>query len=788
VAAQHGDAGSQEQLSSIDHPPPRAGSSASAKLKGWLDRSSALARGFAGAADPVGPGAPSRQNLGGISMTDVGRMGQIYNLRRGAVITNEVPPLRGPEMARGAGVSAPQGGRAAHPEVPHDPTEDPIEHLVVSAEIGVGGGELGILGFQQAVGKLSAAGQGSEALGSLFGMMPEIIAVRAQNRLIGQTREGLEAEAVLKGKITEQARQLDRLLDRSPLLIEEEALAGERPDFAALRERLTDRRGDIEKNLYPRLEQTVNLLEQLYDGQDISDAHLREALREFERGRVLTGIAIAGGVLEAGGAAAVTVTEIGEHTIPHVVGAAGFGAGALGGALTLPFTAKFAYDNAKSIRPHAEASTQGRAALAATAEEKSATIGPVARPSALRRALAKLAIGRSEPRSRAVKTSLFGLAFAGSATGIAGYTAAALGATVTAGVLATVGMWIGIAALTGFTVYSLGRYVADRRKAGAYTTQALKKVITGEPNPISGPIKTRQTDKLLNRAFFASCEQFAHAAIVQARNPVAEGPRDFKTVLEDPLRKHAAALLDPGPYGTLGTQSTKLIDRMIDEIRSSLTLDDEGEILGPGFQAGNQPPGSGSDSAEDPVIASIKEAVTRALARTLRETNQSRTTLVQNRAQFSSAFDRIQVPGLASDSYQITAENRRAVAAVLAEFMPDRTAIDAWSSPGAGAPNDPDPGGPELYRLIGDEATDLARAAALRKLLRRDPEALLLTYVQSMRDARLAGDDSAQTQLGDDLKAFGVTDGTLETVVKASDDTQIFHAVGLLAKELKFMS
>jgi hypothetical protein len=68
----------------------------------------------------------------------------------------------------------------------------------------------------------------------------------------------------------------------------------------------------------------------------------------------------------------------------------------------------------------------------------------------------------------------------------------------------------------------------------------------------------------------------------------------------------------------------------------------------------------------------------------------------------------------------------------------------------------------------------------------------LLTYVQAIREAireaSLTKDQQALTQLREDLKAFGVTDDTLGTVVKASDDTQIFHAVGLLAKELKFMS
>jgi hypothetical protein len=782
-------ADSAARLLAVEHPAPRAQLDTN-RLKRWIDGSGGLARAFAGAPEGAGANARLQQNLGGVSLSDVSRMKQIYNLRRGIIVTNEAPPLRRPEGAEdaegadGFGVPAPQRGRAGHPEVPHDPTEDPIEHMVVNAEIAVGGAELGILGFQTGVGKLSAAGQGSEALGTLFGMMPEIIALRAQTRMIGQTKGALDAEATLKSKIGEQAQLLDRLLNPDSRNAAKPA-ADTPPNFNALRDSLSGNAHDINEDLHADLAKTIDVLERLYHGQEVSEHYLKEALREFKKDRGFTRLAIAGGGVETAGAIAATTAEIGGHSIPHLVGAAGFGAGAIGGAMVVPFAGKFAYDNAKSIEPHAQASKLGNEALTDTATEKAATLRSVSKPGALKRALAKLAVTRSEPRARGLKAGLFGMSVAGSASGIFGYVAAAAGATVTAGVLATVGMWIGIAALTGFTVYSIGRYVADRRKAGAYTTDALKKVITGEPNPISGPIKTRQTDKLLNRVFFASCEQFAHARIDQARAPLGQAPRDFKSVLEEPLRKHAAALLDPGPYGTRSPQSQRAIDRMIEEIKGALALDNDGNIIAAGFQSGNPARVGASLAGGNPVDTLIKDAVTRALARTLREANQSRTVLVQNRAQFSSAFDRIE-DGMSSDNYRITAENRQAVAAVLADFMPDREAIDAWSQ--AGAPNAPGRSGTELYRLIDDQAADLARAAALRKLLRRDPEALLLTYVQSMRDARLADDGTALAQLRDDLKVFGVTDATLDKVAKASDDTQMFHAAGLLAKELNFMS
>lgn len=743
---------SAPQLIAIGRPQPRA------DIEAWTQTARGLSRDFVPAAERAAPGGREIKNLQGVSLADTHRLGAIYRLRD----------------HQGAGR-----------RVPDDPTDDPVEHQVVRAEIGAGGAELGVMGFQQAVGKLSAAGQASEAVGTMFGMLPKIIAFRTRSRLMGETREALEAEATLKAKIIEQAATLDRLLDPHPLIREDPPAADQRPDFEALRQRLAGRSDMIAADLHASLKSTVDLLEKLYDGQDLSEAHLQDALKEIGRDRFATGVAIAGGVLETGGAIAATVAEIGEHTIPHLVGNIGFGAGALGGVITLPFSAKFLADNARSIKPHAEAARRGREMLTETAAAKAETLRPASRPGALRRALAKLAIHRSETRSRIFKTSLFGTAAAGSLTGIASYGAAALGATVVAGTLATVGMWIGIAALTGFTLYSVGRYFYDRKQAGAYRTDTLKKVITGEPNPLSGPIKTRQTDKLLNRAFVASCEQFAHAAIDRVTTrPRPAVPPKFDVSMAEPLRNHARMLLDPGVYAS--GESRGLVDdhveRMIQGLKSSLNLDDQGRILGP---AGAPETAAWADGGDD-LGQVLKDALSRALAGSLRDWNQARVVLVQNRAQFSSAFDRVEIDGLYREN-TITAANRQAVAAALSAFMPDEAPLATWGGVEPEALAGPDPSTRGLKDLVDEQSVDLARAAALRKLLRRDPEALLLTYAQSLREARLAGDDASIEQLSGDLRAFGAGDETLAAVIKASDDIQVFHAAGRLAKELNFM-
>ena len=68
---------------------------------------------------------------------------------------------------------------------------------------------------------------------------------------------------------------------------------------------------------------------------------------------------------------------------------------------------------------------------------------------------------------------------------------------------------------------------------------------------------------------------------------------------------------------------------------------------------------------------------------------------------------------------------------------------------------------------------------------------MLLTYVQTMRDEYLSGkadDGEPLAQLRSDLETFGVKAETLSTIKSAYDDNQIRHAVGLISRELSFLS
>lgn len=759
------------QLVAVGHPRPLAEKLAEWDAHGSLDRSLLSRSGD----PPIVSGA--ERNVSGVSLADVSRFKRLYDVRRHAVVTPEVPA---PAMKRGA---QPAQGAVPPHRAPEDPTEDPIEHKVITAEMGAGLAEFGVMGAQAALGKLSVPGQLLEALGTTVGMIPEMVALNAQRHIRKEAQTAQAAEIRLKEKILAQADALDRCLDRSPLIAPQAPQADERPDFAGLRGRLVARSGEIEPELALRILRSIDLLEQLYDGQQISETYLSEQLREIGHDSFRTKVALAGGSIETVGALATVASEIAEHSVPHVVGTVGLAAGAVGGLITLPFAYKFVRDNAQAITPHQEARRIGQERIAQTTELKSSTLRPASRPGALRRALAKLAVRRSDPVGKKIKTGIFSVGLSASVTGIAGYALAAAGLAAAAGALATVGLVLGTTALTGFVAYSIGRYLLNRRSAPTDRVDLLKKVITGEPNPISGPIKTRQIDKLMNRAFIASCEQFTHAALDQAiRRSAGTGRIDFERDIATPLRAHAQSLLDPGVYAhqTARALIKDQTERMVKALGMQLGLK-------PGEDHLDLPDAQPNPGAViiDPGAA-LREAATRSLAQTLYGFNQTRTVLVQNRAAFATAFDRIE-DALASAHYRITVDNRRAVAAALADTVPDELSMQHWGQATAETLAADDDRSPNLWEMIESQSDDLARAAALRKLLRRDPEALLLTYVKALGDAHRTQDQASMDQLCDDLRAFGANEETLEKVRSARDDTQIFHAAGLLAKELKFI-
>jgi hypothetical protein len=132
----------------------------------------------------------------------------------------------------------------------------------------------------------------------------------------------------------------------SPLQLDSEPEA--KPGFDGLRNRLNADAG-IDPKSKEHLTEAIKLLEQLYDGQSVSEAYLNGAREDLQSDRFSTKVALSGGGIETVASAMTTAAEIGEHSVPHLVGPVGYGAGALGGAITLPFTAQFLRDNGKFV-------------------------------------------------------------------------------------------------------------------------------------------------------------------------------------------------------------------------------------------------------------------------------------------------------------------------------------------------------------------------------------------------------------------------------------------------------
>lgn len=713
---------------------------------------------------PIAPGDQRGPLLQGVGHGDQARMKQLLDLRRGAVIVPGAP-------------------------VPHDPTEDPIEQTVMSAEMGAGVADLGIAGFQSAVGKLSAAGQGSELVSSLIGMLPSVLTLVAQRRLIIQGQSDQQAESRLQQSIRQQTNRLQTLLGGDP------PDPGQPPDFEALRTLLqNDPAGQlagVPDELRGTLGRAVDVLERLHAGQAVSETYLADSIKELKKGQFFTYLSLTGAATGTTGAVLTTVAEVAEQSVPQVLGTVGYAAGAAGSVIALPFTAMFMWANYRAITPHATAAQNAQTLLKETAAEKDRSLAPTTRPGFLRRALAQLAERRAEPGGKRFKTGMFGLAISAGLVNIAtGVTAAlAVGAAAT---LAAVATGIGVAALVGFAGYTIYKAYQSRKADGAYRPADLKKVITGEPNLLSGPIKTRQTEKLLNRAMIASCEQALHERVdaFYAAGAAGAGPagrRNFKQDVIDGLREHARGILlnDQSIAGGVERERcAAMAERIVAACTKVVSIDHTGRLTavkGRDLETQIALPGGGPARGQAPRLAeALKKAFTEALATELRAANRAGVSLVPSRSGFSAALNRTVVPGLVSSRHQVSQANRAAVAAALAGQLPQPSSLQGWE--------DSADAGIELHQLIDDQAAELAQAAALRKLMRRDPEALLLAFVRTLRDLDRSGDTDTRDQMRQDLLDFGVTEATLKQVVQAEDDVQISAAVGLVSRELSFLS
>jgi hypothetical protein len=88
-----------------------------------------------------------------------------------------------------------------------------------------------------------------------------------------------------------------------------------------------------------------------------------------------------------------------------------------------------------------------------------------------------------------------------------------------------------------------------------------------------------------------------------------------------------------------------------------------------------------------------------------------------------------------------------------------------------------------LQSLLDDSGAELARMSAMRKLIRRDPESLLFTCVDTLINTDPSSPE--HQRLRDDLIRFGVKDATLGMALGADTLENMAQAAGLLAREIQ---
>jgi uncharacterized protein YidB (DUF937 family) len=89
----------------------------------------------------------------------------------------------------------------------------------------------------------------------------------------------------------------------------------------------------------------------------------------------------------------------------------------------------------------------------------------------------------------------------------------------------------------------------------------------------------------------------------------------------------------------------------------------------------------------------------------------------------------------------------------------------------------------KLQSLLDDSGAELARMSAMRKLIRRDPESLLFTCVDTLINTDPSSPE--HQRLRDDLIRFGVKAATLDTALGADTLENMAQAAGLLAREIQ---
>ena len=703
----------------------------------------------------------------------------------------------GVEQPAGA-VDARRGDAAANPiagRAPQDSTEDHVELKLIKAEtlavIAEISADLTVMGTGDPVALASLA---METGASGVGLIPEAIVVilRAIEYSSGKRLQQEAGEHV-----TALGELESRLKERMGELASQVALNhAERPDAAAVQAELQ------------QLERLCEQIGALKAGFEVSRARGEQVRQHAGHELVGPSVALTGGAAKVAGTAVLAVAE---HGGSHALAAVGAGTAGVAAVLMLPFAVILTRDNYRQIAADETNLHNAQSMLAATpARHDRDRTDEV---SGLQRGLAKIAQARSSPNESRVKAWLFGLGIGSGVLGLASSAlilAEALGAAVASAVsvVGLIGSGVGI----GMGLLFVGYLVYKRiSRDTTYSVKDLHGVLTDPGSRLGLELQHRQTVKAGNQLL----GQVMKTAVLQdpgVRSAViamsrGEAPQPgLRSSIESALL--AVARVGREQDLELGYQAhaKEVAEDIEKRLGDALSIDIGFKMTQPG------------GSIEDYALGRLSSAVRQSLDERVRTLDSLHTPLL-SRVGLHGALEKALRPRAAgrdelvallkselplTDTYIDEVLSEAESVKVSSELPKWAQELEPQASPNEEAPSAVRARRELVAGLFAQAAPEMARLAAMRKLLRRDKEALLYASIGTLQrldtevkslDVEGATDDqraraaqlSAQAdRLRNDFSLYGVKRETLDKAVGARSLEQMVHATGLIAKELQF--
>ena len=743
-----GQAGQRERVSLSsanpgDPPAPRTAEATIRDLRAEAD-SLRLASGHArsqlqassGAAKaPQKDGAGAR---GGVRLATAQQYAELLALRKQSKV-KPLPPVPNPQVPN------PQA------TAPHDLTEDHTEEKLLTWETIASGAELVASVAAMIQGNPeSTFSLGSEFVGSLFGILPSLVT------LVSRVKEGKDAAAVRQGatELLDQIKSIREKLDG-----------------------LEVAEGDPLNDQIKELQQSLDKMSAgLKLAQTYGDRVVSASRAEARQAAIAVGGEVAGLI----GGGATFASELGVAS--HAVGAVGGGVSGIAGIVALPFQVRMMNAARRQARTDETNLRSANAILESGSTPKRIDREKSDDTSGVRRGLAKFMARSSAPRENRFKAFLFGWGIASSATGIAfsGLMAAKLaGAAVgIVGTVGTLGLGLGIAGTLLLAGYFIGKYVT--REKPQYSTADLKSVVAGDTNSdLMQTLSSRQQTKVANQLTAEmvrtklSNDPTLRGILLDGVRAVKKSDVDSLNTQTNRLKAHVRSelerlnLSDPDP----GRFTNELCSNLLVTLDAGLSISDGVSQLD--FDDLPEADRREKEKLRDESISTrFSSALNQALLQHLASTEKTHTPM-QTRDEWKNAMS-----SLIREGGQTKAD---LVARLKSELPLSDELIDGVIRGLEGADAEGTSGA--LQSLLDDSGAELARMSAMRKLIRRDPESLLFTCVDTLINTDPSSPE--HQRLRDDLIRFGVKDKTLVMALGADTLENMAQAAGLLAREIQ---